>query len=51
VSRDKIKALVARQAIKRFGTFEDIFNVVDFFASETSSFITGQIIYLGGING
>jgi 3-oxoacyl-[acyl-carrier protein] reductase len=42
-------ALIKRQAIPRHGTFEDIANVVDFYLSPISDFITGQNIYLGGI--
>lgn len=51
VPKDKIDALIDRQAVKRLGSFEDVKNVVDFFVSEASSFVTGQIVYLGGING
>ena len=47
----KMEALLARQAIRRFGTIKDIINVVDFFVSPQSEFITGQVIYLGGVNG
>ncbi len=49
VSVKKMNDLLQKQAIKRFGTLEDIVNVVDFFLSEKSDFITGQIIYLGGV--
>jgi len=49
VPKNKIEELLSRQAVKRLGTFEDIKNVVDFFSSEKSNFITGQIIYLGGV--
>ena len=48
--KDKIEDLLNKQTIKRFGTFEDIINVIDFFIDDRSSFITGQIIYLGGVN-
>lgn len=50
VPKDKIDELLNKQTIKRFGTFEDIINVCEFFCDEKSSFITGQIIYLGGVN-
>ncbi len=50
VPKDKIDDLLNRQTIKRFGTFEDIINVIDFFCDDKSSFITGQIIYLGGVD-
>jgi 3-oxoacyl-[acyl-carrier protein] reductase len=49
VPRDKIEALVARQAIKRYGEPADVANVVDFYLRPESSFITGQCIYLGGV--
>ena len=46
---EKLKALLNQQAIHRLGTFEDILNVVEFFLDKKSDFITGQIIYLGGV--
>ena len=49
VPKNKIDELLSRQAIKRLGTFDDVKNVIDFFCSDSSNFITGQIIYLGGI--
>jgi len=49
VPQEKIEALIARQAIRRFGEFRDIVNVVDFFVRPESDFVTGQVIYLGGI--
>lgn len=49
VPQDKIEALIQRQAIKRPGELSDIANVVDFFIRPESSFITGQVLYLGGI--
>jgi len=51
VPQAKMEALLARQAIRRFGTIEDVINVVDFFLSPQSGFITGQVIYLGGVTG
>ncbi|QNM91533.1 SDR family NAD(P)-dependent oxidoreductase [Aliarcobacter cryaerophilus] len=50
VPKNKIEELLEKQAIKRFGNLEDIKNVIDFFIDKKSDFITGQIIYLGGIN-
>jgi 3-oxoacyl-[acyl-carrier protein] reductase len=50
VPKNKIDEIIERQAIKRLGTFEDVANVIDFFAQEQSGFITGQVIYLGGVN-
>lgn len=49
VPRDKIQKLIRKQSIQRMGTFEDARNVVDFFLSPASGFVTGQIVYLGGI--
>jgi 3-oxoacyl-[acyl-carrier protein] reductase len=46
----KIKDLIEKQCIKRLGKFEDVLNVINFYISDESSFITGQTIYLGGIN-
>jgi len=50
VPENKINELIQKQSIKRLGTFKDVLNVVLFLISEESNFITGQIIYLGGIN-
>ncbi|MEO7359688.1 MAG: SDR family oxidoreductase [Gemmatimonadaceae bacterium] len=49
VPQVKLDRLVARQAIQRIGTFEDVANVIDFFLKPESSFVTGQNIFLGGI--
>ncbi len=49
VPKEKMKALLQRQAIRRFGTFDDVANVIDFFLDERSSFVTGQVVYLGGV--
>lgn len=49
VPKSKIESLIGNQAIKRMGTFEDVKNVVDFFISECSGFVSGQVIYLGGV--
>jgi 3-oxoacyl-[acyl-carrier protein] reductase len=48
VADDKLQAIIDRQAIKRFGRFEDVLAVVDFFLDPKSEFVTGQTIYLGG---
>jgi 3-oxoacyl-[acyl-carrier protein] reductase len=40
--------LIDRQAIKRYGTVEDVLAVIDFFLNPRSSLVTGQTIYLGG---
>lgn len=48
VPKEKIAALVARQAIRRLGRFEDVSNVTDFLIRPESAFVTGQVIFLGG---
>lgn len=48
--RDKIEAIIAALPVPRFATPEDILNVVDFFASEVSGYITAQTVFLGGVN-
>ena len=49
VSSEKMDALIARQAIPRYGKAEDVINAVDFFLRAESDFITGQVLYLGGV--
>ena len=51
VPKKNIDSLLSKQAIKRLAEFEDIINAVDFFIDKKSSFITGQVVYLGGANG
>lgn len=50
VPKNKIQELLNKQAIKRLGNFEDIKNVINFFIDEKSDFITGQVLYLGGVH-
>ena len=50
VPEDKIQNLLEHQAIKRFGEPQDVYNVISFYLQPSSNFITGQVIYLGGIN-
>ncbi len=49
VNETKLNDLLKQQAISKFGSFEDVANVIDFYISEKSDMITGQIIYLGGV--
>lgn len=49
VPKEKLDALLQQQAIQRFGTFKDITNVIDFLIRPESDFVTGQVIYLGGV--
>lgn len=50
VPKDKIERLISCQAILRKGLPEDVANVIDFFLQESSGFITGQNLFLGGIS-
>jgi len=50
VPQEKIDALLSQQSIHRLGEFRDIFNVIDFFIRPESNFVTGQVIFLGGIS-
>lgn len=49
VPENKLQDLLNHQCIKRFGQFEDVKNVIDFFLKPESNFITAQTIYLGGV--
>ena len=49
VPENKLQDLLSNQCIKRFGQFEDVKNVIDFFLKPESNFITAQTIYLGGV--
>ena len=50
VPKDKMDRLIDRQAVKRMGTFDDVTNVLDFFLRDESAFVTGQVLYLGGVS-
>jgi 3-oxoacyl-[acyl-carrier protein] reductase len=47
---DVLDGVINSLVIPRLTIEDDIFNVIDFLASERSSYITAQTIYLGGIN-
>jgi 3-oxoacyl-[acyl-carrier protein] reductase len=49
VPREKIQQIVDRLAVKRLGRFADVANVVDFFVQPESDYVTGQVVYLGGL--
>jgi 3-oxoacyl-[acyl-carrier protein] reductase len=49
VPEAKMQALLDRQAIPRMGAVDDVINAVDFFLRGESDFVTGQVIYLGGV--
>jgi len=48
--KDKIAAVIAGLPLPRFAEPDDILNVIDFFASDRSSYITAQTVFLGGVN-
>ena len=49
VPQEKMDALLARHPLGRYGTMEDLANVIDFFIKPESGFVTSQVIYLGGV--
>ena len=49
VPPEKIDSIVEQLSVKRLGRFEDVANVIDFFVKPESDYITGQVIYLGGV--
>jgi 3-oxoacyl-[acyl-carrier protein] reductase len=48
VSKEKLDALVGRQAKPRYGTMQDVLRVLDFYLDSENDLVTGQTIYLGG---
>ncbi|MFN8366371.1 MAG: SDR family NAD(P)-dependent oxidoreductase [Candidatus Kapaibacterium sp.] len=49
VGDEKLNKLLQQQAIHQYGELADVSNVTDFYLSEHSSMITGQVLYLGGV--
>lgn len=49
VASDKLESLLRRQSIQRFGEVGDVCNVIDFFVSEDSDMVNGEVIYIGGV--
>lgn len=49
VPAEKLDQVISLQAIKRRGTFDDVTNLIDFLIRPESDFITGQVIFLGGV--
>jgi 3-oxoacyl-[acyl-carrier protein] reductase len=50
VPKEKIEKMTDLQALKHEGSIQDVANVIDFFISPKSGFISGQVLYLGGIS-
>lgn len=49
-AQEKIEGIIKGLPVPRKAEAADVLNVIDFFASEKSSYITSQTIYLGGIH-
>lgn len=50
LNKENIDKVVASLPIPRYATMNDITNVIDFFCSPDSGYITAQTIYLGGVH-
>jgi 3-oxoacyl-[acyl-carrier protein] reductase len=48
--QEKIQEVIGGLPIPRFAKADDILNVLDFFASDRSSYLTAQTLYLGGVH-
>ncbi len=49
VPKEKLDALLQRQAIHRYGHAKDVCNTMDYFLKDESDLVTGQTVYLGGV--
>lgn len=49
VAEEKMKKLLNRQSIPRYGTSKEVCSVIDFFIEPENEMVNGQIIYMGGI--
>ena len=49
VAEDKLKKLINRQSIKRYGNPIEVCNVIDFFIESKNEMVNGQTIYMGGL--
>jgi len=50
LNKEKVDKVVAGLPIPRYATIDDITNVIDFFCSPKSNYVTSQTIYLGGVH-
>ncbi|UGT62632.1 SDR family NAD(P)-dependent oxidoreductase [Nocardia asteroides] len=50
VPKEKIDELIRRQAINRMCSVDDIYGPVEFLITPQSSFVTGETLFLGGVN-
>jgi len=49
VNKEKLEKLLKRQSISRYGSPEEICNIIDFLIKPESEMINGQVIYMGGV--
>lgn len=49
VPKEKMNALLKRQAIHRYGKPEEVCDVIDFFIDKKNNMVTGQVVYMGGV--
>ena len=49
VGTTRIENLLAKLSIPELGSFEDVSNICDFYLSDRSKKITGQVLYIGGV--
>ena len=49
VPKEKVDKILDMMSIPRLTEFRDVSNAIDFFIKEESDFITGQVLYLGGV--
>jgi 3-oxoacyl-[acyl-carrier protein] reductase len=50
VPKEKLDQIIKALPVPRYAKIEDIINVVDFFSSDKSDYITAQTIFLGGVH-
>lgn len=48
--RERIDDIIAGLPVPRLARVDDVLNVIDFFTSERSSYITAQTVWLGGLH-
>jgi len=49
VPKEKLDSILEKQAIHQYGKLKDVIHLINFLISPDSDFITGQVIYLGGV--
>jgi len=49
IDQEALFEVLNRNAIKKYGDFNDVSNLIDLLIKEESKSITGQLIYLGGV--